>query len=433
MLRNLFTSFLFVFALTVLLYACKKEEDTIPPVVNISSPYDNQYFSVHDTMSVSASVSDETGLKSVSVVLVNENLVPVQQVREVQVNNKEMQFTLQEVIYDIYLESGVYYIRIAASDGYNTTNDYRQVNITAAPRERKGIIFTSNDASSVSVFAADNALAITPKIVLPGDYSASAVNSYYQDLYVAGKYSGKVNAVSMTANSVKWNIPVIQGSVPYFTNVYNDGNYSYVSYYDGNLRGYDHNGVLRYTATAAQNFYPVKSLHHEEYIITEQHDKTSPVRKLVVYYATNGTGKQETSLLSQDVKELYSKDADNVFVFGNNGSQGVIEIYSMSGNGFWSPHTLPTGRLLSVTQVDSNTYLIGHENNIVYKFQYLPLSLTSFINGVTANAIEYDPVMNQVVVADNNNLRLFNYANGGLIGSVAHTDTIEAVHVWYNK
>lgn len=433
MLRNLLTSLAFVFALAVLLYACKKEEDTVPPIVNISSPYENQFFEVHDTMSVSATVSDESVLKSISVVLVNEDMIPVQEVREVTVNQKEEQFSLQEVIYDIYLESGTYYIRVSASDGYNTTNNYRKVSITAAPRERKGICFISGENSSVAVLVADNALVITPKIVLQGDYSASAVNSYYQDLYVAGKHTGHATAVVLGPGSVKWAIPVIQGSAPYFTNVYNDGNYAYISYYDGNLRGYDHNGVLKYTATAAQNFYPVKSLHHEEYILTEQRDMTSPVRKLVVYYAANGTGKQETSLLNQDVTAFYSKDADNVFVFGNNGSQGVIEVYSMSGNGFWAPHTLPAGRLLSVAQVDSNTYLIGHENNIVYKFQYLPLSLTPFINGVQANAITYDPVMDQVIIGDNNYLRLYNYANAGLVNSAAHNDTITAVHVWYNK
>jgi hypothetical protein len=433
MLRNSLFLIAFVCALVVLLYACKKEEDTVAPFVNISSPFENQAFAVHDTMSVSATVSDETLLESAYVILVDENLVPVQPAVQVKVDNNEEKFTLKYVIYDIHLASGTYYVKVSAFDGYNTTNSYRKVSVTAAPRERKGFYLVSGSQSSLTVSLADDALTITPKLTLSGDYAASSINSYYQDLYVSGKYSGGMNAVSLQNNSLKWNLPVVQGTVPYFTNVYNDGNYSYVSYYSGHLRGYDHNGTLKYTVTAAENFFPDNTYHHGEYIISEQHDKTSPVRKLAVYYASNGTGKQETSVLFQDVIAFHSKDPDNIFVFGNSGSQGDISIYSMSGNSFWSPYGLPSGRLLSVAQVDNNTYLLAHENQVVYKFQYNPLGLIPLITGVKATSIQYDPVMSQVVTSGDNNLRLYNYQNGAMINSVLYSDTIRGVHVWYNK
>jgi hypothetical protein len=433
MLRNSLKAIAFISLVLSLLYGCKKEKDTQPPVVNISSPYDNQPFAVYDTMTIIAEVKDEARLEWITIELVNDQMIPVQQTVDIEPTALQTNISRPYIIYDMHLQSGTYYVRIKAFDGFNESSSYKQISITAAPVERKGFYILSKNAPTVtSVYYMDESFSIVPKLTLNGDLSNSAINSYYQDIYVAGQYSGNVSGIDLESHSVKWSIPAIQSSSPYFTNIYNDGSYSYVSFYGGSVKAYDQNGVQRSTAVSAQNYYPVKTLRHADYLVTEQRDISSASKKIVLYYANNGTGYQET-VLTQEVVAFYTKDPDNIFTFGNSNGQAVMEIYQLSTNGFWEPHTLPAGRLLSVAQVDGNTYLLGHENNTVYKYQYSNNSLTTWLGSVKATDIFYDPVNNEVVIAGDKKISTYGYVSAGQIATTTHTDTILDMQVLYNK
>jgi hypothetical protein len=432
MLRNTARAISFITLLTAFLCGCKKDEDTLAPIVNIISPYDNQSFEVSDTMAISAKVSDDVQLTAISVALVNENLVPVLPAISVQPQGKETEFTQPYWISDIHLLSGAYYVKVTASDGKNETNTYRKISLTASPRERKGFYLLSRNTGSTSVYFMDEAFSIAPKLTLSGDYSSSAINSYYQDLYTAGNYTGAINGIDLEAHSVKWSVMGVAGSAPDFVNVYNDGSYTYVSNYNGTIKGYDHNGIAKYTSTLSQNLYPVKVFRHADYIIAEERDITSPARNIVLYYASNGLGFQQT-FLSQDIVEFYTKDADNIFMFGNNNGQGVMEIYSISSNGAWQPHAMPAAKLLSAAQVDSNTYLLGFDNNTVYIYTYFNNSLLTWLTNVKATDMIYDDVRSEVIIAEDMKVSSYSYPSAGLINTAMHTDTIVDMHVLYDK
>ena len=140
---------------------------------------------------------------------------------------------------------------------------------------------------------------------------------------------------------------------------------------------------------------------------------------------------QETNV-AQDVIEFFSKDTDNFFVFGNSSGQGVIEIYQISSNGFWTPHTLLPGTVLCAEQIDSDTYLIGHSNGNIYKYIYSTNSSTPFITGVLARNIKYDSVNQQVIVTEGNKIKQFDYTTASLINTIVHADSIFDIHVLYN-
>lgn len=432
MLCNSLRAISFIFALVALLYGCKKDEDTLAPVVDIIAPYDNQSFAVYDTLSISAKVSDDVQLQSLYAVLVNEQLIPVETAVNISVSGKDMTVLQPYIIDNIHLVSGTYYIKISASDGTNETNVYRKISLTAAPRQRKGFYLISGNSTNTSVDYLSEGFAITPKLSLSGDYSAAAINSYYQDLYTVGAYTGSINAIDLESHQVKWSVQGTAGSAPDFTEIYNDGNYTYVSFYNGTIKGYDQNGTEKFTAALAQNFYPLKTFHHDDYLLSEQKDIASPAKNLVLYFASNGSAFQQTAL-GQDIVEFFTKDSDNVFMFGNNGGSGVMEIYNVSSNGSWSPHGMPAARLLSATQVNGDTYLLGFDNNTVYKYTYFNNSLITWLTNVKATDMFYDEVNNEVIIAENMKISSYAYTSAGLINTTMHTDTIKDIEVLYNK
>src|SRR5574337_721734 len=107
------------FAFLVLFIRCKKDEDAIPPVVTISSPYENQVFDVYDLFSIKANISDDKQLTSINIKLLNEQQSVVQVPVALTVSGKQLTLDRKYELYDVHLPSGYYYLRIEASDGVN--------------------------------------------------------------------------------------------------------------------------------------------------------------------------------------------------------------------------------------------------------------------------------------------------------------------------
>ena len=187
----------FACALIIVFYGCKKDEDTIAPIVNITTPYDSQFFSVYDTMSIAAEVSDETKLERITLSVVDKDRQPALHTVNIEVNGNKRSISFPYILFDLHLESGVYYVKISASDGRNETSSYRKINITAAPKERKGVYIISQAGTNTSVHFMEEDLSIVPKLTLAGDLSSSAINSYYQDLYVAVKLTGNMIGIDI--------------------------------------------------------------------------------------------------------------------------------------------------------------------------------------------------------------------------------------------
>ena len=426
-----FIAVLSTIALTFLLNSCKKEEDTQDPIVTITEPTGSIQVNVFDTIIIAADISEEMKLKSVQVKIVDENLIPALPAISISVSGNIFSFIQPYPIDEIHLESGYYFIQVSASDETNTTNAYHKIYITASPKERKGFYLISAKPNSVNVSFADNNFVISPKLSLTGDYSGSAISSYFQQLYTLGKYKGAFNAIDVKTHSVKWSVPVIQGSSPYFTSLINYDKMSYVSFYEGRIQGYDHHQAIRFNATVAEGNFPLKSIKTANYLFSEQKEISSPKKKLVAYYNT-GAGMQEC-LIYYDVVSFFEKDNNNIYVLGNDATKAFLEIYNITGNDTWPPYNITAGKILSAAQINSNVLLIGLDDNTVYKFQYNPIGLTPFITGINANNLVYDELNNEVIATSGNSLFKYSYATGILNLTAVHTDSIAAVHILYNK
>src|SRR3972149_8149325 len=434
-MKNIFFNILALFVLfTCTIFSCKKESpDSSAPVINIFAPVENQFVSVFDTLTVTCEINADKHLESASITLVNDNLIPVQSSVNINVSSNFISASLPYIIYDIHLTSGVYYIRVNASDGPNTVNNYRKINVTAVPEKLMVSYFITNpNANNMLVSLLDSDFVATSAYFnFGGDYSSSAISNYNQEIYTSGLYTGCANAISLETPNLKWSITPIIGSNPYFEDIINKDKTTYIAYYSGLIRGLSSSGSTNFNANISSGYYPLKIFKHENYVACAEKYISGPSKKIILFNATTGAGMQET-ILTQDVIKFFSKDTDNIFAFGNSAGQGVIEIYQITTNGFWTPHTLTPGTILSAEQIDADTYLIGHSNGNIYKYIYSTNSSTPFITGVIARTIKYDIVNQQVVVTTGANIKQYNYVNAALITSVTVADSVFDIHILYN-
>lgn len=436
-MKIVFNTLVFLVFFTSII-GCKKDKDSAPPSIFISAPAENKIYKVFDTIQIIAEVSDEAKLVNISVKLLNASLSPIEDEIIIKPISKSYSVNKFMLLYDIHLASGTYFIAVEAGDGNNIATAYRKIYINEEPLKRTGfILFGKSFGNTLNISKIDSSYNTMPVMSnTVSDYSGSAVSSYYQDVFVAGKYSGSYRAIDLENNTQKWSIPAIVGSSPYFNGVSTNGISNFISYYGSKVKALDQNGQFKFQATVGvSGYYPELVFDSGEYLLMEQIDAASSDKKIVVYNRTTGAGVQEF-MANLDVVAFCKKNANEIFVFGNdNSGQGYIKIYDIPGNSIWSPHVLPSGKVLSASQMDADNYLIGHADGNVYLYTYNTSNFISILNGVTPNKIQYDVVKKQLIVTGSYDVKIYDYSTsiGAPVKTIASVDSIYNVEVLYNK
>jgi hypothetical protein len=426
-------SAILLFVITVISFSCRKDKDETAPLITISSPAENQQFSALDTVWVTITAEDETALQQVNITLTDDNKVPVLSTYTITLQDKKVTFTIPYTLNDINLTSGNYYIWVRASDGVNIHDKYRTIHISAVPQELKYLyVFTSASSTTIHVLRKEPQGSLQQIFDISGDFTSSAVSSKFQIIYTCGNIYGNLYAFDVSGNNEIWSIPVVSNPpFPYFESIGYYNNNLYASFYDGYIKGYNKNGTSSFTATCPSGSYPVRFCAGTNYLYADHAMYSGTSRIFGVYYLSSGALKQQI-YTDYEAVDIFEKDNDNAFIFANKNGQGIIELYSISGNGVWEPHTLPTGKINDVLMIDENNYIIAHEIGI-YKYQYNNNSLTSFVSGINATSVKYDPTTSEVYATSGSDIMIYDYVSHALQNTIAATDSILDFQLLYNK
>ena len=421
--------------------SCKKDVPAGYPSVQISAPYLQAIFNVPCTIQVTGHASDSKSLTSISVYIANGQNIALEPPIQIPVTSNSMNISCSYRLNDIHLPSGQYYMTITASNGTNTASAFQQIYIDAVPTRRLAIYAITRDATGVHAWGIDSTFKVSPyySYTVPGDYSSSDINSYYQQLYIAGHDSGDVSVRSVPLPAPDWAISANHSPVPSFTNVYCSNDAEFVSYYANNMpngyvKEYSHLGALQAQYNATSGYYPVKTYMWGNFLLTEEQSiSLSQSEWLHIFYASTSASYNQTTLPGPVVASR-GYDNNDIFIFGNTTSgDGFIKLYSIPNNAFYSPpfSLNAYGKLLSAIQINANTYLLGFNNGNIYQYTYNPVSIVPFIHGVKASVMQYDSINNEIIIASGKTLN--KYHNATLVASVTLSDSIRDVRVLYNK
>lgn len=426
---------IFICVLGVLMFSCKKETDKVRPQITFHSPLENQFFNVYDQIEIKADITDETKITSATLSLVDANYLPVGISIPITVSSPAMTVNTSYKLNDIHFESGTYYLSLFVSDGTNDSRMYRKISIQGVPKVLKKIfVATSSSPYQTNLSFIDSSFStLNFYHNFPGDCTGISSSSHFQEVFMCGYYNGSYSAISVADHSVKFNVASsgTTGS-PYFTAFYSEEKTNYVAKYDETIKGYDYAGNITYNALANSGYYARKLIMNGSYLIAEEKHKTSSGKILVSFFST-GTAEQQKAI-SQDVVTFFEKDESNVFVFGNEAGQGVIQIYDRLNNNLWSPYGLmPSGSLLSAAKIDSNTFLIGLSNGIIYKYQYQNSNLIPYLNGYTAVKIKFDDVNKRIYIAESNRVVSVDYSSKTILNTINSSENILDISMLFNK
>ncbi len=417
------------------LFSCKKDVDTKGPEIKFNTPVENQTFNVNSYVTVNATVTDENKISAVSISLLDASQNFAHITVPVSVSSPSMTFNVNYLLDNIHLESGLYYIKIMASDGENDSQKFQKIYLIAVPKALKTIYLVSSvGAAQTNLSVIDtNFSAITPYHTFSGDYLSSSISSYHQQAYMCGNFTGNFTGHVLDYNSPKFTVAPIVSSNPYFTGYCSSDRDAYVARYDGTIKGYNYAGGIFYGAISLSGCYAQQMCFNDGYLIAEEKEIMTGTKKLVTYFPTGSV--EKNCSLSQDVVSFCEMDVADVFVFGNVGGQATIELFDRINNNLWSPYpfALASGSLLSALRIDSDTYLLGHSNGTIYKYQYSSSSVTAYLTGYTAIKLKYDAVQNKLYVVEANRVTTFNLTTLGLVNTINSTETIQDLHLLYNR
>ena len=422
--------FLFL-SLSVVLLSCKKK-DEVSPYIQITSPNEYSNHDVLDTLAVVGTISDNEQLEYVKLSLLNEDNITVASVVTLFPETKEYSLNHEFIIDNILLESGEYNLLVTASDGENETREYIEITLNEAVTELTGILFVEMPSSnSVEIKKIKPDLSVQQVAFAAGDFSSAAASSKNQAFYMAGSETGSLRAFEMLNNAELWSVQAnpLSGA-PYFSDVFEDDGTLYVSFFEGIIKAFDKNGTVKQQIDVS-GYNCFKVWKTDNLIFSEQQQIGTSDRRLVLYDASTAVEVQSVQM-DMEIVAFCKRNDDNIFVFGNSGTQGFMKNYVISDNDFWEPHPLETGKVLSAERIDDNTFLIGQEN-AVSKYTYNPNSLTEYLPAVSASFIKYERLNNLVVLAQANVVRFYDYSNASLVNTVNGSSEIKSLSLLYNK
>lgn len=425
--------FILMFCVTPFI-SCDDDQDDILPEISISLPLQNTVFHVYDTILVQAYVHDETKLESIRITLVDEDLKPASGSINISPSVNTTSISELYPINDFFMESGVYYILVRAYDGINTKSMYQKIIIYGIPKKLNYLALIShNNINELQIEKLDSQLFINHMFDYYGNFGSSAVSSDLQQLYICGKTSGNMDVYNLDNKQLNWSIPAINTpQSTYFTNLYYNENTIYVSFYDEYVKGYNNDGQATYSSILT-NMYPVKLHKHEDYmIVSQQSVNITDNGAIGLYYFSTGMLKQSWST-NIKVVEMFSKDMDEVVIFGNVNSDGKVLIYNIENNNSWTAAN-PGSEIYDVCQIDSKTYLLACENDIKL-YQYQSNSITTYISGISAKNLKIDKINGNLYIGEDYKISIYEafYPTPNFLNSKDLSNRLFDFQFVYNK
>lgn len=426
--------FLIGFALFLITFSsCKKEMDHENPVVVWNSPTDGIQINVTDTLHINLHLTDNVGLVKLEVQLVDAQMAPVLPSVVLSLHGTSQDVSFDLPVSGIHIATGSYFLYAGVSDANNLYRAYRNVYITAVPKKLKGFFVATNPSvNATTIYKIDSTWGPAVWSTEMNDFMDMEVSSYWQQVYVNGNTTRTFHATSIDGMTSGFTINGLQTTQPFWGPMSVWESRLWVSYGgDDKIKSLDETGTVKVNANGDLGFYPIHNLQIGNRFFSEQKDVTSSTVKMVAY-GISGAPLQETTL-GLNVVAMFEKDADNVFVVGNNAGQGHLKIYDVVGNGMWEPLVLPAGTVTAAAQVDTNTLLIAMSSGTIYKFTYAPVGLLVWANGINTSELQYNDVDGNVFSAEGVDVKVYNYNPFSLQRTIVLPDSVKDVALWFNR
>jgi hypothetical protein len=422
---------LITFALLISLQFSCKRKDTTPPIIEFLSPSIDQAFDVLTKIEIEGYAKDDQNITNIRITLTDSQNSTVGRQKHISPQEKEVSFKETIHLDDILMESGYYFLVITVTDGINENKAFRRIWINEVPKERKGVFVISSNGASTNVHLIDSLGNAGLYMNFSGDWSGTAVNSRFQELSIAGSKTGDFVVYDLSEDAKEKNrVRSFLLPEPTFTGLDHHENNSYLSYYNGMIRGYGKNGIMSTNAISLDGFFSNRIFAVKDKFISYQRTYSHPEKRLAQYFRPTGAILNNL-VIDFELVGFCGKDNDNVVVFGNRNQQGFLGIYEVMRNNVWEPVSATIPVIFHAERIDEKNYILSTSAGF-YQYTY-PSLLAVYKSGGMCRMAKYDHINNQLIVIENGAINIYDYSTKSLLNTYSFGGNLLDVQLWYNR
>lgn len=426
-MRRLFIGFFFI----GLFFSCKEESDDQFPLVFISSPADNESYSVYDKIDIRASIQDNEIIKQVKISLYNSNsrslvgspisLFP---------NANTYQLNYSYAFADSLLPSGAYYFRVSASDGNNEASDFRTFNLTGVPRRLLDIIYAEEMNGYTDVMALNNAGNARTLFSFLGSCMELGIDARNQLLWLIDS-TDRLMAYDLNKDNLVMDQQINNpGFSPLFTDLAISSGKAYISTKAGEIKGFNANLSDVFTYLSDPNKYVRKIAPNDKYVLAEELTRGTAMQDLVSIYT--GTGARiASSPFSEQIlgisnrneaqSKIMSSSDSLFFIYGFDAATGLKNQFYQRGI---------ENSINAISKIDEE-WLI-ETNNGIYFFDQKSNFLNLLQSKSAKTIMEFSELSEEAYLATANEFKAYSIPLGNQTFSYSSSGTINGFALRYN-
>ncbi len=427
--RRIARTFFFIFLLWVAA-GCTKSEDASPPSIYVYTPVNNEEFSAGDSIHVTATITHKYLLEYARITLWNNFNIPV--LDPIYVYMNDYGYNLDEKYpLDDGLETGSYILVLTASDGYNSANAFRTVQVKGVDKsfERVLAVCRQNTLNTI-VYGIDTSGGFQNVIELGYPYAGSDISSGQRQLFMLRPDPYVLHAYDIGDLSEDFSIEA-QPPYPVFNHVSYDEPLLYLCSGNGDIRGYEMNAYPAYITPVNEDTIPMMANRQYDLVLAYCERRGGPERFIRQYYSA--TGVFRTSLkINFTVAGFFGLEQGSVLVFGNSGDESSIYLYDAHNNYLAGKWDMPPGNIRGVEQVASSTYLLNHDAGI-FLYVHSTGALSLWQEGTDAMAMAFDHTRQLLYYAEDAVVRVRRLSDAALVQEIALPSEVLNLHIQYNR
>ncbi len=403
------------------------------PFINVLQPYENQSYTVGDTLHIYSEISCEVSIDAINVRLVNEELVPVMPAVTVYPSQKEYDLDMEYPLSDKQLAGGKYYVLIQVFYDGTSKNKYQAIQVKELPLALREIYFlTRQNVNTTALYRIKTGESPEFLHAFPFDYRTSAIDCLHDRLYIAGTSDAVLVSYNLNNQEIEWSKSFNEDpALPFIQDIVVQDGLCFLATTEGEIRGYGLNGELDYIAYTPLPRYPSKILGGSGWMLSGVVSKSGPETSLYHFKYPGGLlfYQYQTDFR---IQSMFALQDNSVVLVGGIGNDSRAAIYYPQNQLYSFLYTFYDLNIFAGCVSAEETFVFATNTGLRH-WNVHTGQMTLFQNAVDVRDVKFEKLSNQLYVVQPNQCRWYSWPGMGVLGTIPFTDTIHSIQFRYSK
>jgi WD40 repeat protein len=425
-----------ILVLVIFATSCKKEELDIP-VVNILRPYENQHFTIGDTIEIDFNIESKSKIGSIEISIVDENLKPV-------LANYSYKSLIGErggtvhfaiILSDDFMSAGRYQVMAKVTNEQETKHKYQWIEVGVPNRKLLGLAVITKSPNKVNVWNYDLNFNKTIKKVMIGDYGGSVYLPFHNRMALSAKVQGFYTIWDYPSGDTILNLQTLGNPpFPYYTGTTIVDDKLSVQYYAGAFSLMNYNGQIVTNVPTTSGYFPQKVFDVGDNFVSIEYSKSSIKKLLVTHIGSTGMN-YATYQLKGPVIGAFPFENKDFMMFSNYYGYGHIEKYIWDDNATNDLSIYSMGdEFIDAIQMGDKEYLLLTKRAVLW-YKYSRGSTPAVVKLSVADPIkiQYDDISRTIWVADKHGFSIYSFPLGNVLSDYRINEEVLNFHLIYSR